>query len=128
MKYLVDTHVLLWAAFRTELLSEHARQVLASDGAEVIVSAASAWEISTKYRLGKLPHASVLAEDFVNQVTSAGYILLSISAEHAMRAGRLPGEHRDPFDRMLAAQAIHEDIPLLSIDERLDGFGVRREW
>jgi PIN domain nuclease of toxin-antitoxin system len=69
-----------------------------------------------------------LAENFISEVTAAGYLLLSISPEHAVRAGLLPGDHKDPFDRMLAAQAIHENIPLLSNDSQLDVFGVRREW
>jgi PIN domain nuclease of toxin-antitoxin system len=78
--------------------------------------------------LGKLDFARDLAENFISEVTAAGYLLLSISPEHAVRAGLLPGDHKDPFDRMLAAQAIHENIPLLSNDSQLDVFGVRREW
>ena len=93
-----------------------------------LVSAASAWEVATKFRLGKLPMGQVLAEDFAAKVTGAGYLLMPISVEHALRAGRMTGEHKDPFDRMLAAQAIHEDMPLISNDEQLDGFRVRREW
>lgn len=93
-----------------------------------MVSAASAWEIATKFRLGRLPFASVLVEDFVPSVTSAGYLLLPISVEHALRAGRLQSDHKDPFDRMLAAQAIYEDLTLLSNDAQLDVFGARREW
>jgi PIN domain nuclease of toxin-antitoxin system len=128
MRVLLDTHALLWAAFHTELLSERARKLIGSPANEILVSAASAWEIATKYRLGRLPFAEVLAEDFVSKVTAAGYVLLPISAEHALRAGRLPATHKDPFDRMLAAQAIHEDLLLLSNDEQIDAFGVRREW
>jgi PIN domain nuclease of toxin-antitoxin system len=128
MRVLLDTHALLWAAFRKDLLSARARKLIETPANEILVSAASAWEIATKYRLGKLPLAQVLVEDFVPRVTAAGYVLLSISAEHALRAGRLPADHKDPFDRMLAAQAIDEDLPLLSNDERLDVFGVRREW
>jgi PIN domain nuclease of toxin-antitoxin system len=128
MRVLLDTHALLWAAFRKDLLSPRARKLIQSPTNEILVSAASAWEIATKYRLGKLPLAQVLVEDFIVKVTSAGYVLLSISAEHALRAGRLPADHKDPFDRMLAAQAIHEDLPLLSNDQQLDVFGVRREW
>jgi PIN domain nuclease of toxin-antitoxin system len=128
MKVLLDTHALLWAAFHKDLLSARARKLIQSPTNEILVSAASAWEIATKYRLGKLPHAQVLVEDFIVKVTSAGYVLLSISAEHALRAGRLPADHKDPFDRMLAAQAIHEDLPLVSNDQQLDAFGVRREW
>jgi PIN domain nuclease of toxin-antitoxin system len=128
MRVLLDTHALLWAAFRKDLLSARARKLIETPANEILVSAASAWEIATKYRLGKLPLAQVLVEDFVPRVAAAGYILLSISAEHALRAGRLPADHKDPFDRMLAAQAIDEDLPLLSNDEQLDVFGVRREW
>ena len=128
MKYLLGTHAILWAAFRPDLLSPAARLIVQSASNELVVSAASAWEIAAKYRLGKLPQAGSLAEDFIQKVTRAGYLLLPISVEHALRAGRLPGVHRDPFDRMLAAQSIHEDIPLLSSDIQLDLFGVRREW
>lgn len=128
MKYLVDTHVILWAAYRKDLLSSRAMEILESASDDIYVSAASAWEIATKFRLGKLPKAYILAEDFVAQVTRAGFQLLPISVEHALRAGRLTGEHKDPFDRMLCAQAIHENQILLSADTLLDSFGVRREW
>ena len=128
MKYLLDSHTLLWAAFRRDLLSPHALRILTKPDCEMIISAASAWEITTKYRLGKLNFARVLAENFIPQITSVGYRLLPITVEHALRAGLLPGDHKDPFDRMLAAQAIHENMPLLSNDSQLDVFGVRREW
>ncbi len=128
MNYLVDTHALIWSAYRRDLLSPHALAILESDANEIVVSAVSAWEIATKYRLGKLPSARKLAEDFVERTADAGYLLLPISVQHALRAGRMPGDHKDPFDRMLAAQALHEDIPILSIDSKLDVFGVRREW
>jgi PIN domain nuclease of toxin-antitoxin system len=118
----------LWVAFHDELLSAHALQLIQTPGSEVLVSAASAWEIATKYRIGKLNFARALAENFIPRVTAAGYQLLPISTEHALRAGLLPGGHKDPFDRMLAAQAIHEDLPILSNDPQLDVFGVRREW
>lgn len=128
MRILVDTHVILWAAFRSGLLSPRARRLLDAPKNDVLVSAASAWEIATKFRIGKLPFADDLVEDFVAKITSAGYVLLPISVEHALRAGRLPAEHRDPFDRMLAAQAIDEDLLLLSKDKQLDLLGVRRTW
>ena len=128
MKFLLDTHALLWVAFDDDLLSPHARYSIAARGSEVLVSAASAWEIATKYRLGRLNFARALAENFIPRVSAAGYQLLPISTEHALRAGRFAGDHKDPFDRMLAAQAIHEDLPLLSNDQQLDVFGVRREW
>lgn len=128
MRVLLDTHVLLWTAFRSHLLSSRARQLMQAQRNEVFVSAASAWEIATKYRLGKLPQAQALVDDFVLSIESAGYVPLPISLEHALRAGRLTAEHKDPFDRMIAAQAIHDDLALISNDEQLDVFGVRREW
>ena len=77
---------------------------------------------------GQTPQAQALVDDFVSVIQSAGYLPLPISLEHALRAGSLAPEHKDPFDRMIAAQSIHEDMALISNDERLDIFGVRREW
>ena len=128
MRVLLDTHTLIWAVYDQEFLSRRARQILQEPGTEMLVSAASAWEVATKYRLGKLPSATELAQDFMNVVSASGYSFLSIAPEHALRAGHLPGLHKDPFDRMLAAQAIHENMILLSNDATLDAFGVRREW
>lgn len=128
VRFLLDTHALLWLAFDEDMLSPRARKLIQTRGSEVLVSAASAWEIATKFRLGRLKYARALAENFIPRVTAAGYKLLPISTEHALRAGHLPGDHKDPFDRMLAGQAIHEDLPLLSNDTELDVFGVRREW
>ena len=128
MRILLDTHALLWAVFSTDFLSARARQLIQSKRNEIFVSAASAWEIETKYRLGRLPQAQALVDDFVPIIRSAGYAPLAITIEHALRAGRFFTDHKDPFVRMLAAQAIHEDMALVSSDARLDAFGVRREW
>ena len=94
----------------------------------IYVSAASAWEIATKVRLGKLPEAEELEREFIEAMEDAGYMLLAVDVSTALRAGRLAGDHRDPFDRMLAAHALGMDIPILSMDEKLDVFGVRRIW
>ena len=95
----------------------------------MLVSSASAWEIATKVRLGKLPLAVEFEKNFLEVVVDvAGYELLSIDTETALRAGRLVGEHGDPFDRMIAAQALAMDIPVISIDAKLDSFGVRLIW
>ena len=127
--YLLDTHTLIWAMYdEEEYLPDRVRRILETADVEIHVSAATAWEIATKFRLGRLPIAAALAQSFIARVTEAGYSLLAISPEHALRAGRLPGTHKDPFDRMLAAQAIHEDLILLSNDATLDQFGLRREW
>jgi PIN domain nuclease of toxin-antitoxin system len=92
------------------------------------VSAASSWEIATKVRLGKLPTAAELASDFINQIEMEGFQLLSISAQHGIRAGLLPGPHKDPFDRMLIAQSQSENVPIVSNEAVFEGYGVRRIW
>jgi PIN domain nuclease of toxin-antitoxin system len=128
MRVLVDTHALIWAGLEPARIGRRAAAILGNRSNEVFVSAASAWEIATKVRLGKLPGAEKLERDFIDSVQEAGYTLLSITTAHALRAGRLPGDHRDPFDRMIAAQALAEDIPILSIDPKLDSFGISRIW
>lgn len=95
---------------------------------EIRVSAATAWEITTKARLGRLPSAIDVASDVAGAVTSHGFVALAITLVHAQRAGSLAGPHRDPFDRMLAAQALAERVPIVSNDEVFDAFGVRRIW
>ena len=128
MRLLLDTHTLLWLAFDDKKLSSRALRLVRTASNSVLVSAASAWEIATKYRLGKLNFARAMVENFVPRVTAAGFELLPVSTEHALRAGLLAGEHRDPFDRMLAAQALLEGLPVLSADQQLEAFGVRRIW
>ena len=128
MTLLLDTHTLLWAVLSPKALSKAVARIIANKENDLLVSAASAWEIATKVRLGKLSGAEHFEQTFVSTLHSAGYQLLPITAEDALRAGRMAGQHRDPFDRMLAAQAVARDIPILSNDERLDSFGVRRLW
>ena len=95
---------------------------------EILVSAASAWEISTKYRLGKLPEAGNVAEQLSMYVRKARFIELRISMAHAQAAGGLPGPHRDPFDRMLIAQAHVLNAPVVSIDPVFRDYGVAVLW
>ncbi|MGB2636941.1 MAG: type II toxin-antitoxin system VapC family toxin [Candidatus Acidiferrum sp.] len=128
MRALLDTHTLLWWLSDDPSLSNRARSVISQTKNIGIVSAASAWEIATKVRLGKLLSAAELAADFVGYLEREGFELLSISMDHAMRAGLLPGPHKDPFDRMLIAQAQAENIPILSNDMVFDSYGVRRIW
>jgi PIN domain nuclease of toxin-antitoxin system len=128
MKVLLDTHTFLWATLKSAGLPHKVRSIIANDSNEIVVSAACAWEISTKVRLGKLPMAENLERNFLDVAQNAGYVLLAIEVSDALRAGRLEGVHGDPFDRMIAAQAIARDIPVLSNDRRLDIFGVRRIW
>ncbi|HTY84106.1 MAG TPA: type II toxin-antitoxin system VapC family toxin [Silvibacterium sp.] len=128
MRVLLDTHTLLWAALDPEKLSAKAKTLLTSLNTEAFVSAASAWEIATKVRIGKLPGAGAFAADFPARIERMGFYGLDITLEHGQRAGLLPGTHKDPFDRMLIAQAQAENIPLVSNERAFDGYGIRRIW
>jgi PIN domain nuclease of toxin-antitoxin system len=128
MRALLDTCTLIWATLSPGTLSPKAQQIIADQANEILVSAASAWEIATKVRIGKLTGAERLELDYIQVMEVAGYNLLSIETETALRAGRLIAEHRDPFDRMIAAQALALDIPVLSPDPELDQFAIRRIW
>jgi PIN domain nuclease of toxin-antitoxin system len=128
VKVLLDTCAVLWATLSPSSLSLEARETIADEANVILVSAASAWEIATKVRLGKLPGAEKLERNYLDVMEDAGYTPLDIDAESSLRAGRLVAEHRDPFDRMIAAQALGQDIPVLSPDTLLDQFGIRRIW
>lgn len=119
---------MLWWLNDDRLLPAKARKLIALGSNAVVVSAASAWEIATKVRLGKLDMAADLAADFSNVLGQEGFESLPISVDHALRAGLLPGPHKDPFDRMLIAQAQAEGVPILSSDAVFDSYGVRRLW
>ncbi|HTA43899.1 MAG TPA: type II toxin-antitoxin system VapC family toxin [Bryobacteraceae bacterium] len=125
---MVDTHTLIWWAIDDARLSRKARSVLSSLQSEVFVSSASAWEIATKVCLGKLPGMDAFAADFTTRVEQLGFEELSISIEHGQRAGLMPGEHKDPFDRMLIAQAQSENMPIVTNDPVFDTYLVRRIW
>lgn len=128
MRLLLDTHALLWWLDGDRRLSRRARTAIADEGNIIMVSAASAWEISTKSRLGRLSGATDVAGDIGGAVASQGFTELEISIRHAQRAGRLAGEHRDPFDRMLIAQAQIEDLSVVSNDGVFDTYAVERVW
>jgi PIN domain nuclease of toxin-antitoxin system len=128
MQALLDTHTLLWWLSDEPALTAAARKIIADTKNLILVSAASAWEIATKVRRGKLPTAADLAADFAGHLEREGFQMLAISWDHAIRAGLLPGPHRDPFDRMLIAQAQAENIPILSNEVLFDTYGVRRVW
>ena len=128
MRCLLDTHALLWWLFDDPKLSAQAGEAIAEPENEILVSAASAWEISTKHRLGKLPEAGDVAQRLPTYVRKARFTELPISIVHAQAAGGLPGPHRDPFDRMLVAQAIVEDMRLLSRYSRLSDYAIERIW
>jgi PIN domain nuclease of toxin-antitoxin system len=128
MTGLLDTHTLLWSVYNPAKLSRRAAAILRAPSNVLLVSAASAWEIATKVRLGRLPQAAKLEQNFVEATRAAGFALRAITVQDGLRAGRMSGEHQDPFDRMIVAQALADDIPVISIDDKLDLFGVRRIW
>lgn len=125
---LLDTHVFLWAAMQPRKLSSKVRTLLEEPSTEVIVSAASAWEIATKFRLGKLPSAQAVVTDFDDVVRQLDAHTLAVNHRHALMAGGFEQPHRDPFDRILAAQARLEEMPLVSKDPALPQFGAEIVW
>ena len=127
MRVLIDTHYVLWAAINSKRMEAWARKLIANLDNEILVSAASVYEISLKVRHGKLPEAVEFESDLIENIESRlGYTLLAMDSESMMRAARFEGPHADPFDRMIAAQAIQHNLPVLSTDSSLDAFGVRR--
>ena len=120
--YLLDTHVLLWWLFDDPKLSDTARDIIRAPDSIIIVSSASGWEIATKSRLGKLPHAGDIMDDLPSLLQKARIEVLSITMAHALAAGALPGPHRDPFDRMLIWQAIREKMVLISKDGKIEAY------
>ncbi len=127
MRVLIDTHYVLWAAINSTRMEPWARKLIADLDNEILVSAASIYEISLKVRYGSLPEAVGFERDLLANVENRlGYTVLPLEAETMLRAARFEDAHADPFDRMIAAQAIQNNLPLLSTDRRLDAFGVRR--
>ena len=129
MTYLLDTHVALWALTDPTRLGQTARDVIENRSSRRSVSAVSAWETTTKHRLGKLPQADVLLGGYAKDLDRLGAIRLSVTEDHAPLAGRLDWNHRDPFDRMLAAQAMIESLVIITGDPAFAGCpGVPTLW
>lgn len=127
-RFLLDTHAFLWWLDGDKRLSTRSRGLIRAADNEILVSAASVWEITTKARIGKLPGALDVAADVPASIIGQGFSSLSISVVHAQVAGGLPGPHRDPFDRVLIAQAQAERVPIVSTDAIFDAYGVTRVW
>jgi PIN domain nuclease of toxin-antitoxin system len=119
VRLLLDTHTLLWW-LADEGLAAQAREAIADPANIVVVSAASAWEISIKKALGRL----TAPDDLEHQVDIGGFTPLSISIAHGIAAGQLPRHHDDPFDRMLIAQAVEEGLTIVTRDKRFEDYGV----
>jgi PIN domain nuclease of toxin-antitoxin system len=116
MSYLIDTHILLWWLFNDFQLKDKHRVIIQNPENQILVSSATAWEIATKYRIGKLPEAAPIVADYHQILKQGKFVELAISATHALHAGKLPIDHRDPFDRMLMAQAELENLPIITYD------------
>ena len=128
MAFLLDTHVLLWWLAEPERLSPAVHATLADPAQPVFISAASAWEIATKHRLGRLPTAEVLLQDGWSLMERQGFQPLPVSWSHGLRAGSYPMKHGDPFDRLLAAQAELEQLILITLDPTLAPFPCQTLW
>jgi PIN domain nuclease of toxin-antitoxin system len=128
VRILLDTHTLLWWMTDDPSLSKLAASLIEQKENDPLVSAVSAWEIATKFRLGRLPAAADLVQNFISDVADRRLEILPITADHGLRAGSLPGPHKEPFDRVLIAQALMEDVPIVSNDRAFDEYGVRRLW
>src|ERR1700748_1155663 len=120
MQILLDTHALLWWVLDNDQLTRKARQAIANFDNDVLVSAATVWEITTKYRLGRLPEAGPFVHSIRASLRKLGFAELPISLEHAQQAGLLKGAHKDPFDRMLIAQAASDGLTLISNEKVFD--------
>lgn len=128
MTILLDTHVLLWWFVDDPRLPAGPRAIIAEADTTIFVSSASAWEIATKYRLGKLPEAAEIVQNLEALLRQAQMEILPITVAHALKAGSLEGHHRDPFDRMLIAQGIIEKVPIVTRDPAFSSFNVELLW
>ena len=128
MRLLLDTHALLWFLVGSDKLSRAARLQMEDPANEIFVSAVSALEVTTKQRIGKLQDVEALASAFEARVLEKGFLLAPITVGHAALAGTLPFEHKDPFDRLLIAQSLIEEMWLVSNELIFDQTGVKRLW
>lgn len=127
--FLLDTHAIVWAITAPERLGDQARDAMADPRADLVASAASAWELATKVRLGRFATAEPIVTQYEALVGRLGARRLDITASHALRGGGLTWAHRDPFDRMLAAQALVENLTLVTVDRVFDELaGVTTLW
>jgi PIN domain nuclease of toxin-antitoxin system len=128
VKFLVDTHAFLWAILSPEKLPDRARNTFLDREAELLISIATPWEMSIKAGIGRLQGEAAILPHFESYLTTGGYQLVETSIQHAIQSGLLPLYHKDPFDRLLIAQALDLQVPIISADEVLDLYGIRRVW
>lgn len=128
MRLLLDTHALLWWIADDQRMPSSLDRYILDPSTRVYISAASAWEVATKHRLGKLPGVARIAGSVAAAIAEETFHQLPVTVAHGQLAGSLPGPHEDPFDRMLIAQALLEDLTLVSNEALFDRYGVTRLW
>lgn len=128
MNLLVDTHVLIWLLNRSPEITDHHIELVTDPDNSIFLSAVSIFEMTTKARIGKLHLPARYMANAAHVFDDFGYLPLNLVPAHADLAGRLPGLHKDPFDRLLAAQAIVEDMPIMTIDTRIRDLGAKVVW
>jgi PIN domain nuclease of toxin-antitoxin system len=127
VKILLDTHTAIWWLDAPKRLGRAGFQLIANPSSEVLISPVTPWEMAIKMNSGKMP-PHILVTKFMEVLREQEFTLLQIHPLHAIRSGLLPFHHRDPFDRLLAAQALELDVPLVSINAIFDRYGVERIW
>jgi PIN domain nuclease of toxin-antitoxin system len=128
VRFLLDTHCWLWQASDPDRLSHEARELLGDPANEILVSAASSWEIAIKYATGRLSLPEPPQEFVPKRFDLTGASPLAIEHAHAVRVAELPMHHKDPFDRMLIAQAQVEGTPIMTVDRRFEPYDVDVRW
>jgi PIN domain nuclease of toxin-antitoxin system len=128
VKLLLDTHAFLWAITDDPKLSEKARRMFTSNDNELLLSVASVWEILVKVQIGKLPLPKPAADYLRQQLTKNAVVILPIQLRHALRLEQLPPHHRDPFDRILIAQSLEEELPILTADPLMKNYSATIMW
>ena len=128
MRYLLDTHTLIWFLTNDEKLSHRARQLIESSSHESFCSIASLWEIAIKVGLGKLDLGEPFEQMFPAQLHFNHIEILDITVDSLIKLTSLPFHHRDPFDRLIIAQGLAEGLPIISVDTVFDAYGINREW
>ena len=127
MTYLLDTHTFLWLLQKPATLPRRVLEIVGNSRETIALSLATPWEMAIKTSLGKLRAADIL-DDFEHLIATGGYTMLETTPAHAIRSGTLPWHHKDPFDRLIAAQALAMRIPMISRDDIFDLYGVKRIW
>lgn len=128
MSYLLDTHVLVWWFFQPGLLSGEVRDILEQPESEIFVSAITAYEIANKNRLGKWPEVEILSHGYQDFVVETGFKHLAMGADVALAAAKLESDHRDPFDRIIAAHSIRQSMIVLTKDPEVKNLGAITFW